>query len=63
MFLPDRIIETAKLFIFCGSISPSNENRTGPIPKPYANPAEITQIGSKASLILFKVESVEVYVK
>ena len=34
MFLPDRIIETAKLFIFCGSISPSNENRTGPIPKP-----------------------------
>ena len=34
MFLPDKIIETAKLFIFCGNISPSNENRTGPIPKP-----------------------------
>ena len=61
IFLDDRISEQAKLLIFCGKISPRSENKTGPIPKPYASPAEMTQIGNNASLILFKVESTTDY--
>ena len=34
VFLIDKMIEQAKLLILCGNISPNNENKTGPTPRP-----------------------------
>ena len=58
-FLMDQIKATAKLLMFCGNISPKIANNTGPTPRPYASPVQITLIGKIISLALFQVELAE----
>ena len=58
-FLMDQIKTTAKLLMFSGKISPKIANKTGPTPRPYASPVQITLIGKIISLALFHVELAE----
>ena len=55
----DQIKATAKLLMFSGNISPKIANKTGPTPRPYASPVQITLIGKIISLALFQVEFAE----
>ena len=54
-YLAASMIAQANDLILCGKTSPKRANRTGPTPRAYANPAQMTQTGSKISTITFNV--------